>query len=214
MIKTGVGDQSPAHYHKCRLSFVSTYVDTRLVEIVDRIRGGDSAAEQELVARYMRGVTIIAARIVGNHSAAEDVAQETFRIALEKIRRGDVRQSERLSGFVCGIARNAAIDYVRRLRSLANWEDLSKAEQMPDSSPNQLEEMLSRERAEVVRRIIGELKMKRDRDLLFRYFIAEENKDDICADLKLTRLQFNSVVFRATARFKELYTSRVGCNDR
>jgi hypothetical protein len=35
--------------------------------------------------------------------------QETFRIALEKIRRGDVREPEKLSGFMGGIARNLVI---------------------------------------------------------------------------------------------------------
>jgi RNA polymerase sigma-70 factor, ECF subfamily len=176
-----------------------------LGEIVSRIMAGDPEAEEELISRYSHGVSVIIDQIVRSASAAEDVSQETFRIALEKIRRGDVRQHERLSGFICGVARNAAIDYVRRARRTTNLEDVGNAEDIPDPAPNQLDEMMSREKALIVRRVIGELNRNRDSDLLFRYFIAEEDKDSICADLDLSRIQFNSVIFRARARFKELY---------
>ena len=179
--------------------------DTELADIVNRIMAGDSAAEEELILRYSHGVSVIIDRIVRSHSAAQDVSQETFRIALEKIRSGHVRQPERLSGFVCAVARNTAIDYVRRARKTLALGDGLNAEYIPDSAPSQLDEILNQERAAIVRRIISELKIKRDRDVLFRYFIAEEDKNKICTDLDLTRTQLNSVIFRASARFKELY---------
>jgi hypothetical protein len=46
--------------------------------------------------------------------------------------------------------------------------------------------------------------------MLFRYYIAEEDKDQICADFGLTRDQFNRVIFRALKRYKELYVKLVG----
>jgi RNA polymerase sigma-70 factor (ECF subfamily) len=196
------------------VNLVSTTSGTELVEIVRRIIAGDSAAEDEVVRRYRQGVAVIIDRIVRSQSASEDVSQETFKIVLEKIRRGDLRQPERLSGFVCSVARNAAIDYVRRARHLQNREENCDAEHIPDPAPSQLEEILKQEKAGVVRQIINELKIERDRDLLFRYYIAEEDKDRICADLHLTRTQFNNVIYRATARFRELYLRRVGQPER
>ncbi|HEY3135455.1 MAG TPA: sigma-70 family RNA polymerase sigma factor [Blastocatellia bacterium] len=166
---------------------------------------GDSTADDDLVSRYNQGVSIIVDRIVKSRHATEDVSQETFKIVLEKIKRGDVRDPERLSGFVCGIARNTAINYLRGARKTASLEEVLNTEQIPDPAPNQLDEILSRERALLVRRVISELNRERDREVLFRYFIAEEDKDNICRDLNLTRPQFNGVVFRAIARFKELY---------
>src|SRR5437870_10168072 len=156
---------------------VSSDNNMELGEIVSRIMAGDPEAEEELISRYSHGVSVIIDRIVRSVSAAEDLSQETFKIALEKIRRGDVRQHERLSGFICGVARNAAIDYVRRARRTTNLEDVGNAEDIPDPAPNQLDEMLSREKALIVRRVIGELNRNRNRELLFRYFIAEEDKD-------------------------------------
>lgn len=182
--------------------------ETDWLEWMRRITAGDADAETELVRRYKDGIAIIIGHIVHNESAKEDLSQDTFRIALEKIRHGDVREPERLSGFICGVARNVAIDYIRRMRRTTNQEEVGKAEQIRDPQPDQFEQLWRKEKAEIVRQVIGELKVERDREALLRYYIAEEDKDQICADLRLTRLQFNSVISRALKRFKELYLKR------
>jgi RNA polymerase sigma-70 factor (ECF subfamily) len=46
--------------------------------------------------------------------------------------------------------------------------------------------------------------------VLYRFYVAEEDKQKICDDLGLTTLQFNLVLFRARARYKELYEKRRG----
>jgi len=189
---------------------VSVSNETELTELVKRIIAGDSAAEEEVVRRYNQGVAIIIDQIVRSRSVTEDVSQDTFKIVLTKVRRGDLREPERLSGFVCSVARNAALDYIRRTRHLRNQEAIGNAEQIPDPASNQLDEVLRQEKAAVVRQLINELKKERDRDLLLRYYIAEEDKDKICGDLGLTRAQFNSVIFRATARFRGLYVRKIG----
>jgi RNA polymerase sigma-70 factor (ECF subfamily) len=184
--------------------------ETRWLEWLRRITDGDAEAEEEMVRRYKDGIAIIIHRIVQNESVTEDLSQETFRIVLEKIRCGDVREPERLSGFICGVARNLAIDSVRKMRRAMNQEDIDNADQIRDSQPDQFEQLLRKERAEIVRRTIGELKAERDREVLFRYYIAEEDKDRICADLGLTSQHFNSVISRALKRYKELYMKRFG----
>ncbi len=47
----------------------------------------------------------------------------------------------------------------------------------------------------------------RDRQILYRFYIAEEDKERICADLDLSSLHFNRVLFRARQRFKDLLES-------
>jgi RNA polymerase sigma-70 factor (ECF subfamily) len=192
------------------LDLVSTNSGAEVAEIVRRILAGDSAAEDEVVRRYRHGVTVIIDHIVRRESATEDVSQETFKLVLEKLRRGDLREPERLSGFVCSVARNVALDYIRRATRFRNREEVGNAEHIPDPAPSQLEEILKQEKAGVVRQIINELKIERDRLLLFRYYIAEEDKDKLCLDLGLTRTQFNNVIYRALLRFKELYMHKVG----
>jgi RNA polymerase sigma factor (sigma-70 family) len=168
-----------------------------------------------LVRLYKNGIAIIIGRIVHNESATEDLSQETFRIALEKIRDGDVREPERLSGFICGVARNIAIEYVRRMRRLVNQEEVGNAEQIPDPHPDQFEQLWRKERAEIVRQVLNEMKVQRDSDVIFRFFIADEDGDTICADLGLTKRQFSLILYRALRRYRELYIIAVsGINER
>jgi RNA polymerase sigma-70 factor (ECF subfamily) len=184
---------------------VSANSGAELSDLVRRVIDGDSAAEDEIVSRYSRGVCIVINRIVRSQSDAEDVSQQTFRIVIEKLRHGDLREPERLSGFVCGVARNTALDYVRRARNTRSLDGSVDIAQIPDPAPSQLDRILAEEKASAVRRVIGELKRERDKELLFRYYVAEQDKEKICAQMKLSSAQFNNVIFRATVRFKELY---------
>lgn len=192
------------------VSVVKAGSETELTEMVSRIIAGDPVAEAEMVRRYKEGISITIGQIVKGHDTTEDLSQDTFRIALEKIRHGDVREPERLSGFICGIARNLALEHVRKVGKLKNQEETGKTEWLTDSAPSPHDLLYQKERAQIVRQVIKELKVPRDREVIYRYYIVEEDKDQICADLGLTRLQFNNVISRALQRYKELYIKLVG----
>jgi RNA polymerase sigma-70 factor (ECF subfamily) len=173
--------------------------------LVARILGGEPAAEEELVLRYGRGVTLILKRHCEDPSAAEDLYQETFRLALEKIRRGAVESPERLSGFVAGLARNLAIDHFRRLRRREGSRPVSEHDGPAAAEPPAaLEGLLARERADLARRVLADLPARRDREILWRFYVAEDDKQAICADLGLSALHFNRVLYRARERYREL----------
>jgi RNA polymerase sigma-70 factor (ECF subfamily) len=175
--------------------------------LVRRIISGDGSAETELVHRYKRGLSAILLRSAGQRSVAEDLMQDTFQLALEKIRRGDVREPERLSGFICNIARNLAIDHFRQT---SRHERLQR-ELSPNSvsAADPLQQVLAAERTTIVRRILEELRPVRDRQVLYRFYIAEQDKEQICGELGLTSLHFNRVLFRARERYRELYAKLV-----
>ena len=175
------------------------------IDLVSRIRAGDRQAEAELVERYSRGVMIVIRREVHDTVDVEDLHQEGFRIVLEKIRRGDVREPERLSGFVCGVARNLVIDYFRRAARHENNAEIKEAVSIPHPAPDQLQELLRKEKADLVRQVLKEMSNERDIQALYRFYIADDDKEQICADLGLTSLHFNRVLHRARERFRELY---------
>ncbi len=183
---------------------------TSLVELVARIMQQDHEAEEEMVLRYQEGVYNIIYQVVRNHTIAEDLRQETLIKVLEKIRHGDVREPERLSGFICQTAKFIAIDFVRKMRSAIKAEDIDAAEGLtaPSSDPSQ--QLLEKEKAEVVRKVISEMTVQRDKDLLFRYYILEQEKETICADLHFSRVQFSRIIFRAHQRFRELFLKLTG----
>jgi RNA polymerase sigma-70 factor, ECF subfamily len=174
-------------------------------DLVSRIRAGDRQAEAELVERYSCGVEIIIRREIGSASVADDLYQETFRIVIEKTRRGDIREPEKLSGFVCGVARNLVIDYFRRAARQGSLSDIEEATTLPDPAPDQLEALLRKEQSDFARQVLKEMLNERDIQILFRFYLAEEKKERICADLGLSGLHFNRVLHRARERYLELY---------
>jgi RNA polymerase sigma-70 factor (ECF subfamily) len=183
-------------------------------DLVSRIMAGDQQAEAELVERYSDGVKIIIRREIGNASVADDLYQEVFRIVIEKIRRGDVREPEKLSGFVCGVARNLVIDYFRRAARQESLREVEEATLLPDPAPDQLEALLRKEQADFARQVLKEMRNERDIQILFRFYLAEEKKERICADLGLTSLHFNRVLHRARERYLELYQRLISDKSR
>ena len=178
------------------------------VTLVARIQAGERQAEDELVERYSRGVSIIIRRAASDPAAVDDIHQETFRIALQKIRKGDIQEPAKLSGFICSLARNLVIDHFRRA-SRFGGEDLESVEPLKDPRPSQLDQLLEEEKLKIVRKVLADLASDRDQQMLYRFYIAEEDKDRICRDLGLTSLHFNRVLFRARERYKELYQEAV-----
>ncbi|MFL6292633.1 MAG: RNA polymerase sigma factor [Thermoanaerobaculia bacterium] len=174
--------------------------------LVRRIASGDAAAEGELFARYSRGLLYLLRRLAPE--MAEDLHQETFRIVLERLRRRELDEPEGLAGFLRGTARNLVIAERRkaaRRRTEADDEELAQA---VHPAPGQLSAVLLDEEAETVRQLIRELPTERDRQLLLRFYVTEEDKESLCADLGLDSLHFNRVLFRARQRFKELLLER------
>ncbi len=173
-------------------------------DLVRRIRAGDRKAEDDLVRRYSRGVSFVIHQGVSDTSYAEDIYQESFRLVIEKIRAGEVREPERLSGFVCSLARNLVVEQYRRISR--RREDSSDLEQpIPNPEPNQLDRLLRDEKRELVRKVLAALPSDRDRKVLQRFYLADDDKEEICKELGITSLHFNQVLCRARERYRKLF---------
>jgi len=173
-------------------------------DLVRRIAAGDTAAEGALVERYSRGLLYLLRRLGAPPELAEDLHQETFRIVLERLRRKGLEDPAGLSGFLHGTARNLMIAERRKTARRKTDVDSEGLERVIHPEPGQLSAVLLDEEAAIVRKLIGELPTDRDRQLLLRFYVAEEEKESICSDLGLDSLHFNRVLFRARHRFKEL----------
>ena len=91
----------------------------------NRILDGDSVAAEAFFQRHLDTLyEFVHYRVGGDRSLAEDVVQDTFLVALERLRAFDGRSS--LHTWLCGIARNK-IRAHRRKRRPALVEDLLAA---------------------------------------------------------------------------------------
>ena len=173
-------------------------------ELVAKIQTGDEQAEAEVFRRYRRAVTIIIYQTWKNCPMAADLCQETFRITLQKIRQGAIREPEKLPAYIWGVAHNLVIECLRKTAP-GNYAGMEAAEAICDPTPNQLDSILQKEKARIARQLLDELRSERDREVLYRFYLIEEDKEIICNDLGLTGEQFNLVLFRARKQYKKLY---------
>jgi RNA polymerase sigma-70 factor, ECF subfamily len=175
-------------------------------DLVRRIAAGETAAEDELVRRYSRGVFFVLNQNVSDRAITDDLYQETFRMVIEKVRGGEVREPERFSGFIVGIARNLAIEYFRkaaRAEARQAGDEESRTIAAPESSA--LENLLKEERATLVRQVLAGLPSERDRKVLHRFYIADDDKEEICAELGISSLHFNQILCRARERYRKAF---------
>jgi RNA polymerase sigma-70 factor (ECF subfamily) len=181
-----------------------------LAPLVRRIQAGDPAAESELVARFSHGLHLMLRHLTRNPALADDLHQETLALVLAKIRRAEVREPEKLAAFVRSAARNLFIADRRkeaRYRAFDEGEEegLRPVPALADRDPAPLERVLAEEEARQVQRLLSELRFDRDRQLLVRFYLSADSKEEICADLEIEPPRFNKVLFHARERLRELW---------
>ena len=101
---------------------VSALRDRTDGELVRSALEGQSEAFGVLVTRYMRPGYLVALSVTGNTEDAEDVSQEAFLVALQRLE--DCRDPNRFGGWYLTIVRNRAKNLLRRER-LRRGEELT-----------------------------------------------------------------------------------------
>lgn len=174
-------------------------------DLVARIGRGDAAAEQEMVGRYRRGLLYLLRRRTGDPELASDLCQDTFRIAIEKLRAEPLDEPERLAGYLRGVAVNLVIGVERKNARRATTADSERvAAAADDERKGPFDEVSSEQAAAAVRRLLGELRTTRDREILTRLYIHDEDRARICERLGIDSTHFNRVLYRAKQRLREL----------
>lgn len=85
-----------------------------LSTLVSRVAAGDSRAETEIVVHFAPRVRAMAVVRTRDPDLARDLTQETLLAVLQAMRKGQVRDRDRIEGFVAGVARNVINNYKRR----------------------------------------------------------------------------------------------------
>lgn len=85
--------------------------DPAEADLLQKARGGNLFAFEEIVKRYQGRVYGVARRIVRRHDVADDVTQEAFLRAHQALSSFDV--SRPFGPWICRIAANLAINHVR-----------------------------------------------------------------------------------------------------
>ena len=106
-------------------------------ELVLRARGGEELALSMLIERYQKPAYALALSVTGRHEDAEDVAQESFLVALEQL--DECRSPERFAGWFMTIVRNRSRNLIRR-ESLRETSDLPRGTRSRIPTPDKIAE--------------------------------------------------------------------------
>jgi RNA polymerase sigma-70 factor (ECF subfamily) len=108
---------------------INTSVTPSDSELVRRARKGDEMAFGMLVRRYQRPAYAVALSVTGRHEDAEDAAQESFLVALDRL--DECRSPERFGGWLMTIVRNRSKNLVRR-------ESLRETDELPPGARSRI----------------------------------------------------------------------------
>jgi RNA polymerase sigma-70 factor, ECF subfamily len=171
--------------------------------LVSQIKAGDDAGMEQLYRLFSRGIRYYLCRQLGPQEL-EDKVHDTFLIVVNAIKRGDLREPERLMGFVRTVVRRQVAAYIEQaVHNRREQADLETGIAVADRKQNPEQEAMVRQKNELMKSALEALS-KRDRDILVRFYLQEQSQEQICREMSLTETQFRLLKSRAKAKFGEI----------
>jgi RNA polymerase sigma-70 factor (ECF subfamily) len=177
---------------------------------LERLQRGDPQTEQHFASYFGELIRLKLRSRLNSPEAIDDVRQETFARVLALVRAEDgIRQPERLGALVNSICNNVLMEHYRaKHRPQSSIDDEPESDLVaPGASVSGMFEV--DEAAQVVHKILRDLP-DRDRRLLQSVLLEERDKDEVCAELGLSRDYLRVLIHRAKQAFASIYRKRIG----
>jgi RNA polymerase sigma-70 factor (ECF subfamily) len=177
-------------------------------ELVARIKAGEQSGMEDLYKLFSRGIRFYLCRQLGPQEL-DDKVHDTFLIVVQAIKKGDLREPERLMGFVRTIVRRQVAAHIDvAVQTRREQTDLDSGLPIVDRKRTPEEKAIGRQNEEIITEVLRAMS-SRDREILTRFYLHEQSQELICAEMKLTETQFRLLKSRAKARFGELGRKRI-----
>jgi RNA polymerase sigma-70 factor, ECF subfamily len=177
---------------------------------VERLRSGDARIEGHFVNYFSELIRIKLRSRLNSKEAIEDVRQETFMRVLVLLRgEGGLRQPDRLGAFVNSVCNHVLQEHYRSKKRTESTIDDETEATVAGREPSALSLLETKDTERVVRQILNAL-TERDRRLLQAVLLEERDKDEVCAELGISREYLRVLVHRAKQSFKSFYIEQLG----
>ena len=178
--------------------------------LVDAFRSGDVGAFEELYRRHHPMVLRRLTRLCGNSAVAEELAQETFLRAAQRIGNGGELH---FRAWVLRIGTNIGIDHLRALRRAPAQSIEEMVRIVPAAgTPAVIDTEASvemRENARFVASVLGRLNPRHQQVLVMREIEGLDYRS-IAERLNVSCSAIETLLFRARGRFREEYRRQYG----
>jgi RNA polymerase sigma-70 factor (ECF subfamily) len=159
-------------------------------DLIQRARRGDAEAFGELVTQHQTSVFNVCYRMLHERLEAEDLTQETFLRARDRLATFDTDRP--FGPWVRRVAVNVCLNHLESQRPLAELDD----ERDADQSQNPERQAEARERSEQIRNALASLPAHYRAVIELRHY-QELSYDEIAAELNLPLSDVKSHLFRA-----------------
>ena len=180
--------------------------------VVEQIRAGEPPGEEDLYRNLATGARLFLQRRLGTQDV-DDLVHDLFVIVVETIRRGDLREPERLMGFVRTVLhRQMSLGISRMIHKRETSINLESAAGITAAEPTPEQQAAAQQNAAIMKRVLRKMNA-RDREVLTRFYLREESPERIRLEMGLTETQFNLFKSRAKARLTELVQRKLARNS-
>ena len=135
------------------------------LQLVEQSKRGNQSAFDELVLKYQSQIYYLVLRIIGDSDEAADIAQTTFVRAYRKLH--SFRGESSFKTWLYRIAINLSKNY---LREKVRKERLPRLPEAEREIEVKLEEMIARERSQILREAISQLPERQRLALILRIY--------------------------------------------
>ena len=172
-------------------------------ELVRLIHLGDVEAMAELYDFISRGMRPYLSRQLEPQDF-QDKLHDIFLEVLRAVRLGQLRDPERLMGFVRTVARRRVAVYIHAAtRNRREHVEIGTVFWLASSRRNPEREVIVQQQKEMVNQTLLRMS-QRERDVLSRFYLQEQRQLQICSEMGLTETQFRLLKWRSKARFVQL----------
>jgi RNA polymerase sigma-70 factor, ECF subfamily len=158
---------------------------------------------EALLGRNYIGLRALIFRDTGDLQVAADLLNDAICTAWEKYRDGQIAKPEEICGYIYQVALNHLRNY---RRSIGDRPEHRADPQSIDSLPSEEDDDfdIDDRTLDQVIRIMRSMDSARDRTILVRFYLDEDDKESICRDMHLTPAKFDNVLHRARRRLRDL----------
>jgi len=174
--------------------------------LVDEARRGNRSAFGELVVRYERRVLRVILQFVRDRDQADDLAQETFIRAYQRLDQFD--PSRRFGPWLFRIGVNLTLDYLRRRKRRGWWSLFSESNSDRPPEPPTVDPREALDLSQEVQRVLEQLP-ETYRTVIVLRDLENFSTSEIAAVLNRKEATIRWRLAEARTRFKQLWTKRL-----
>ena len=174
-------------------------------QLIQRVLEGDDTAFSALVRKYQRSVHALAWRKIGDFHIAEDITQDTFLQAYQRL--STLKEPQRFASWLYVIAANYCKMWLRKKRlSTQPLEETSSAQLEKATYSGYViaenERTTAETQREVVKKLLAKLQ-ESERTVITLYYLGEMTYEEISEFLGVSVAAIKNRLYRARRRLKE-----------